>query len=502
MTINSTQLREHLEQQYELVCFIDLAEITETPGKIYSVLEKYFKPEFRQNQRLVFYTSYNISEDLLIHINEACLHVDISASFILLCSKYDHSTVIEKIFRSDDCPTTLSVDVNSMPLSDKYRYPETICPLPWMHLVTMYQGQIHPCCVNSDIIGNVKDHTLEEIFTGDRMQQLRQELLEGKKPQSCNHCWKIESHAGLSTRQILLKKYKTKFLDEWLFDMKIRSLDLKAGNTCNFKCRICNPTASSMIASEELTHAKDQKEILWLKDIVKQGKWFDDVDVDMLNKIITLAPNLMSIDFYGGEPFLSKSLNHLLDKLIQSGYADQISIHVNSNGSIFPDHLIENLSKFKSTNICLSIDDIGPRFEYQRGGQWQDIETNLKKYKSLESTKFELSIYPVVNIQNVYYLDELINWADDNQLTLIADYLTFPNWLSLSSLTAEAKQIIINKFQHHSHPLIQSVLSRIKMSGESSGQKFCNEMNKLDLRRGQKFSDHHCEIAKAMGLND
>jgi MoaA/NifB/PqqE/SkfB family radical SAM enzyme len=493
------QLKQLLEQQYELICFVDLAEISNDPGTIYTLLEKHHRPRFEQNQRLGFYTNQIIPEDLLTHVKEACLHVDISASFILVCSSIDHSAVIKQVFGLDDFPSNLIVETDSLELNNKYSYPDSICPLPWMHLVAMYQGQIQPCCVNSEVIGHVQKNSFEQVFDSQPMNQLRQDFLNGHKPKSCNHCWNIESHAGISSRQILLKKYKTNFLGQWIADPKLRSLDLKAGNTCNFKCRICNAEASSQIVNEQLNFLSDSTEISSLKQLVKEGKWFDDDNIGTLENIIKLAPNLVSIDFYGGEPFLLKSLNRLLEKLIDTGHAGQIKIHVNSNGSIFPEHLIKNLSQFNQVNICLSIDDLGSRFEYQRGGTWEDIESNLEKYKLLDPTKFELSIYPVINIQNVYYIDELIDWASQKGLPVIAEYLNAPAWLSISNLTDQARQLVVRKFHDYQHPLIQGIVTKIKMSSESTGQEFCNEMIKLDLRRNQKFSDHHSEIADAMG---
>jgi MoaA/NifB/PqqE/SkfB family radical SAM enzyme len=498
--IDQDQLKKLLEQQYELICFVDLAEISNDPGTIYTLLEKHHSPSFEQNQRLVFYTSQKISEDLLTHVKQACLHVDISASFILVCSSIDHSAVIKQVFGLNDFPGNFIVETNSQPLNDKYYYPDSICPLPWMHLATLYQGQIQPCCANSEVLGYVQKNSFEQAFNSQAMHQLRQDFLDGQKPKSCNHCWNIESHAGISSRQGLLKKYKTNFLSQWISDPKIRSLDLRAGNTCNFKCRICNANASSQIANEQLNFLSDSTEILSLKQLIKEGKWFDNDNIGMLENIIKLAPNLVSIDFYGGEPFLLKSLNQLLEKLINTGHAGQIKIHFNSNGSIFPEHLIANLSQFNQVNICLSIDDLGSRFEYQRGGTWKDIESNLEKYKLLDPNKFELSIYPVINIQNVYYIDELIAWASQKGLPVTAEYLSFPSWLSISNLTDQARHLVIDKFHdQQQHPLIQGIVTKIKMSSGSAGQKFCNEIVKLDLRRNQKFSDNHGEIADAMG---
>lgn len=498
---NLDKLKNYLSEQYEIVFFSDLATVCNSPGDIYSLLKHHYRPSFLQNQRLVFYTNQRVPIDLLTHIKEACLHIDISPSFILLCTNSDIYADINIVFGKEDFPSNLIVDVDAEILNNRYYYPKTICPLPWMHIATMYQGQILPCCVSNEVIGNIRDITLIDAFNSPTMQLLRQNFLDGKQPEGCNHCWEVESHAGKSSRQFLLEKYKTEFLSNWLSDHRLRSVDLKAGNTCNFKCRICTPVASSLVANEKLSMLSDRTEISKLRHAISQGRWFDDNSIGILNNIVDLAPDLVSIDFYGGEPFLLKSLNCLLERLIETGYSKQIKVHFNSNGSIYPEHLISNLAQFNSVSFCLSIDDIGPRFEYQRGGRWADIEDNLSKYQTLDPTRFSLSIYPIINIQNVYYFDELVNWAESKNILIIAEYLSSPPWMSISNLTIAAKQLILKKFCDHPNHIIQSIVNKIQSANNSDGEKFCKEMEILDLHRGQNFSDHHKEIAIAMGYS-
>ena len=501
MIATQQHLKYQLDQQYELLCYVDLADVTKTPGDIYLLFKTHYKSAYQQHQRLVFYTNQRIPADLLQHIREACFTADISASFLLFCTNYDCSDELQQIFGNADYPMNMIVEVDCQILSSGYHYPETLCPLPFMHLNAMYQGEIKPCCINTDVISNVKTSTFKKAFNDPVMQTLRQEFLSGNKPKSCSHCWNIEDHSGESARQIYINTYKTQFLTEWIHNPKLQSLDIRAGNVCNFKCRICSPRASSAIASERLNLLSDQKEIATLKQILKEGQWFDDNSIGTLQEILELAPNLVSITFLGGEPFLLKSLNVLLEKLIETGHAKQIKTHFNSNGSIFPNHIIKNLSQFKKANICLSIDDIGHRFEYQRGGIWDEIEKNCKKYKLLDPEQFEFSIYPVINIQNVYYIDELLDWANDNQLLVISEYLDSPKWLSITQLTDDAKRLICKKFSNLQHPLIQSILKKIETSPGSTGTLFCKNMQEIDLRRKQKFSDHHNEIAIAMGYS-
>lgn len=494
--IQPEALKSCLEKNYQLIDLVDLSTVTTSPDQIYQLLQKHYRPVFEQDQKIVFYTSKHISKELLSHIHDACLYVDISASCLLFCACYDCHEDLIKIFGCTDHPASLVAEVESAQLQNNFVWSETLCPLPWMHLASTNQGEIKPCCVNDQILGHGRD-SLVRLFNSDAMQNLRRDLRAGKRPSSCNHCWQIESHGGESERQFLLKKNKIQLLS--LLDQpKLQSIDLKPGTTCNFKCRICSPYVSSMIASEYLKRQTDAQEISSFKEIMMQSKWLDD-EPKIAEEILALAPQLTNLDCYGGEPFLTNSLMRLVIKLSNTGHAEHIEIHFNSNGSIFPDHMIDVFKLFRHVNVCLSIDDIGYRFEYQRGGLWNVIEKNLERWNLLDQSKFNVSVYSTINIQNVLYLDELLDWVVKNNLILHAGYLEEPWWLSISNMTNQAKKLIIEKFQHRQHALIQSVLARISQSQGSDGSVFCKEMQALDRYRSQSFLSTHTEIAMAMG---
>ena len=81
MRSTPSDLFDQLTQIYDVVCFVDLAEITQNPGRIFKILQTHHKNSFDQNQRLVFYTNESIDDDLLEHIKDASYYVDINPSF-------------------------------------------------------------------------------------------------------------------------------------------------------------------------------------------------------------------------------------------------------------------------------------------------------------------------------------------------------------------------------------------------------------------------------------
>lgn len=65
------------------------------------------------------------------------------------------------------------------------RRPQFGCDLPWIEARIVPNGEVRTCCWQTGSIGNIKDHTLDEIWSGAEMQELRQGILDGKIPRVC-----------------------------------------------------------------------------------------------------------------------------------------------------------------------------------------------------------------------------------------------------------------------------------------------------------------------------
>ena len=86
--------------------------------------------------------------------------------------------------------------------------PKTICGLPWISIETSPIGTARPCCLADDEITKpdgtkykLTEHTLEEIYASEYMQDLRQQFRRGEKPATCKRCW-AEEDAGRDSKRI------------------------------------------------------------------------------------------------------------------------------------------------------------------------------------------------------------------------------------------------------------------------------------------------------------
>jgi len=176
-------------------------------------------------------------------------------------------------------------------------------------------------------------------------------------------------------------------------------------------------------------------------------------------------------------------------------------LHFNTNGSIFPKHLMPWLQKFKQVDISVSIDNIDARFEYERGGSWQEVEKNIKLFKNVSTANFNISIMPTINIQNVLYLIPLIDWAEENNYRLIMNFLDSPKFMNIDYMTESAKKLVVARYQNHPNSELNNISIRVQRSPGSDGKQFVEYMKKLDHTRNENFVDSHKEIAIAMGYS-
>lgn len=377
------------------------------------------------------------------------------------------------------------------------------CILPWISLETTPLGGVRPCCLFKDELPNVdlKNTTLEQAFNSPAMNELREEFLAGKKPSGCKNCWNEEEAGKKSKRQYMLEKFK-----HVPFEPNLIFLDLKLGNICNLKCRICGSWSSSKWAQEQIAQFGDKHIATeWLK----QGQWPRQSNKFWAN-LDKLLPNLKYFEFTGGEPFLIKQHFDLLARAVSRGHAGDIDIHYNTNGTQFPKQH-EVWRHFKHVQIAFSIDNTGKRFEYERdGAKWLTVNRNIKKFLKLKEQGYPFSFQICVtwNVQNVWYMGDFLKWAktsgiNDIHFNLMHD----PEEFSLTNLPKKFVPDLylqLDKVQVQ-HPdyinQIKSIKTFISL-GESSwndGSALRKKLKETDTFRGISFASTHPEVAKRIG---
>jgi len=375
------------------------------------------------------------------------------------------------------------------------------CILPWIGLETTPLGGVRPCCLyKGELPGiNLRTHTLEEAFNSKAMQELRETFEQGKQPGQCERCW-IEEKAGKkSKREYMLEKFK-----HVPFEPNLIFLDLKLGNICNLKCRICGSWSSSKWAQEQIAQFGD-KHIA--KQWLQEGQWprrskgfWDNLD--------SLLPNLKYFEFTGGEPFLIKQHFDLLQRAVDQGHAGEIDIHYNTNGTQFPKQH-EVWKHFKHVQIAFSIDNTGKRFEYERdGAKWRTVNRNIKRFIEMKEQGYPFSLQLCItwNLQNTYYMADILKWAktsgiDDIHFNLMHD----PEEYSLLNLPRSAHAEFMHRLDkaivmHGDYAdQIRSIKTITLKQPVVDPEKIFAKIRETDSLRGVSFADTHSEVARLIG---
>ncbi len=65
------------------------------------------------------------------------------------------------------------------------------CYVPWMHSFIAHNGDVHPCCISSRVLGNLKENTFEEIWYGDKYSEFRNRLKSYNPNEECRRCRRV-----------------------------------------------------------------------------------------------------------------------------------------------------------------------------------------------------------------------------------------------------------------------------------------------------------------------
>jgi MoaA/NifB/PqqE/SkfB family radical SAM enzyme len=378
------------------------------------------------------------------------------------------------------------------------------CPLPFLSVEATPMGRTRACCISTENIPNIdlRHNTLSEAFDSAYMQNLRRRFVAGEQPENCVRCWDEEDVGRTSKRMHTLDKYKSVSIVPSITDPSIQTLDLKLGNICNLKCRICGSFSSSKWAAEEIAmYDKNQT----ARDNLANGRWVRESprfwkDLDNTLKDIRI------IEFTGGEPFLINEHFDFLDRIVSQGYAGSIEIHYNTNTTLIPEEGLRLWPHFKRVEIALSIDDTGDRFEYQRyGAVWQDTLANLEKFKQLrrESDNILLQVCMTINALNVYYMDELAEWVARQKFNFVYfNLLHGAEYFCIKNLNEDAKRLVNERYRNYTGPYpdeIKNILNFMNHREGSDCSKLISVLKSSDEQRGQRFSDAHPEMATAIG---
>jgi len=323
---------------------------------------------------------------------------------------------------------------------------KTFCVLPWIHAQTKPNGQIKPCCrfdtkhVDYQLPDktykfdkfNINDENTSFTFAlgSSEWQEIRETMLKDKKVPGCRKCYQEEEFAFNNNYKNPRRRIKSlREKENWTRNNKnltspednsieIRYLEITMGNYCNLKCRTCGSDLSTTWEDDDaiLSNYYKERKVTKINNIEKEWNIEDFSSIE-------------EIKFTGGEPMLHPNFIKILDILIQSGRADQITLDIFTNASWVPkEKVLTRLDQFFKVYINLSVDGVGKVNDYIRyPSEWSTVNESVCEWLKLEkqytgkyyeangegpflTRKYIVKWVPCVSIYNVWHFHIMIDW--------------------------------------------------------------------------------------------
>ena len=398
---------------------------------------------------------------------------------------------------------------------------DTFCMMPWLHLHAFPDGRAYPCCFGLDQypVGDLNKSSMEEVFNGKDMREMRLNMLANKPSRQCGKCYDQEKSGFFSLRLSSNKHFghNIGMIDntqaDGTADFVIKYWDIRFSNLCNFACRSCGTWFSSnwyedhkKLTGKPPDHAK----------IMRVGRTADDI----WNQMLTQFDHVEQFYFAGGEPLIMEEHYKILKELDRRKmYHVRLIYNTNFSKLIFKDmDVLELWNKFDSVSVGASLDAMGPRAEYMRKGTvWADIEANRKRMQEL-CPQVDFYISATVGLINaLHVVDFHRTWSEQGYIKpqdFNFNLLQFPFWQRIDLLPESMKQQVKEKYESHIAWLKpQDHLTRAT-KGFQSGldymmrrdnfkniEEFKSGMKKLDDIRNENILETFPELAELYEKN-
>lgn len=348
----------------------------------------------------------------------------------------------------------------------------TYCAAKWLN-ATIWLGHGQTTSCHHPPGHRINEQEITEnpsaIHNTQHKKLMRKLMLEGKRPNECEYCWKVED----VTTAVSDRTYKTQIYKEsditnttlmpWDADVMLKTLEISFDRTCNFACSYCNPAFST-------TWVKDIRKNGPYQNIVSDGRghytddspWAEFVSTDgtdETNPYIQafwkwwnsgLSTELEEIRITGGEPLMSDSVWKLFQWFRDNpGKNPKLRFAVNSN--LVPkdkliDKLIEQSHFIPHLEIYTSNESKGAHADYLRDGMdyatWLSNLTRLATEGNIKSMHIMMTINSLCLASITEFMDDMIEFKlkhGAHMASLSLNILRFPSFQSVAILPEEIK---------------------------------------------------------------
>lgn len=346
-------------------------------------------------------------------------------------------------------------------------FENTFCSGPWFHMRIENNGDYNYCRYSDLKVGNSQNnirHQSIDFYFQNELANTRLKLLQAQNILGCRHCNKMEEHGKTSGRERQLLKAgiqsnnfnKTFLSSPWkqsfhqsyqnkgITDQMPQDWQIDLGNYCNNACMFCFPHFSSKLANDFLK--------LGFIDKLPDQNWTSDPV--LFKKFITnlqqTSSKLSYLHFIGGETLITPAFKVILEKLLEYGLNENLTIGFTTNLSVWRQDIFDLLTNFK-VNLGLSLECLHPVNEYIRyGSNYSDTVFLLNKWIDLgKQQDWYITIRTTPTLLSVLHLDTVYDFSlQKNVFVESCNFLDRPEFLRMSVLPKQYRKIALEKINH------------------------------------------------------
>lgn len=281
------------------------------------------------------------------------------------------------------------------------------CIAPWIHAHIGENGKRGLCCIAKNSPYDAST-SIDEFLNSPYVQDARYKLERGEIPQACLACSDRERSLHLRKSFDLLLNSQENYKD-----VGIISLDYRGDNSCNLRCRMCNPVSSSSIGRLYQKSSLDH-------DIVIRDGLYSEAILPELLRLLEMN-RIRALFFADGEPFVSANHKRIINFIVEGKLGSKISLYYNTNLSSIcwgNESILDYLkANFKQAKLTVSLDGIGDVNDFLRdGSRWQNFTSNLDYAIKVLGTD-NISLNVIVTTLGIFELQKIHEFASEKKIS-------------------------------------------------------------------------------------
>lgn len=385
---------------------------------------------------------------------------------------------------------------------------DTFCILPWSSIEINPSGNFKICCFSGNLdlknigenahgmavdengkIMNIMTHSIQEALNSKYHKEIRLAQSKDERHHMCKVCWDRDDANATANQPTTSLRFARSFkqlpnLDNAItihkapdlltvdgsLDETPISLDLRFTNVCNMKCIMCSSIYSNQWYEDEmkiynkttLNVGPKSYKIQKVNGVYKteMPAWHNSEN--WWNQFELIKHRIRHLYLTGGEPFIVKGHDILLDKLIESGLSSNVILEYDTNLSVINDKILDKLKNFKQIVLSISCDDINEQYELIRfPGKFSTMLENLQKLKDrnigirhLSSCVGIYSLYSPIRLYNYFTKLGYTNEQSTEKIDMYSfRLLRAPPHANIGLLPRDVKLKVIDVYQQSNLPM-------------------------------------------------